>query len=78
MVVVTDQRIITTKGLVSKTQRILPISKVQDASLRTSLWVGHVIVTTAGGSAGAISMPLLGPSAAREIVEAIQTAVHAD
>jgi len=75
-VVVTDQRIITTRGLLSKSQRMLPIAKVQDASLQLRLWVGRVVVTTAGGAAGSVDFPTLSRADARSIVDAIQRAVH--
>ncbi len=75
-VVVTNQRIITTRGLLSKSQRMLPIGKVQDASLQLRFWVGRVVVTTAGGAAGSVDFPTLSRPDARNIVNAIQRAVH--
>jgi hypothetical protein len=53
--VVTDRRLITTKGIVTKTEVSLPLHVVQDASVRTYLagtGTGRVDVSTAGGSAG--------------------------
>jgi uncharacterized membrane protein YdbT with pleckstrin-like domain len=59
--VVTDQRVILSKGRVTRSQRAVPIDMVQDASVTTSLGLGNVIVSTAGGPQ---SVERFGPMAA--------------
>jgi len=59
--VVTDQRVILSKGLVTQRQRAVPIDMVQDASVTTLLGLGNVVVSTAGGPQ---SVERFGPMAA--------------
>lgn len=49
---VTDQRILTKKGIINKNERNLPLIYVQDASVTRSLGMGNVSVSTAGGGEG--------------------------
>jgi uncharacterized membrane protein YdbT with pleckstrin-like domain len=46
---ITDQRVIMAKGIVSKSQKTLPLDMVQDATVTTGLGVGGLNVSTAGG-----------------------------
>jgi uncharacterized membrane protein YdbT with pleckstrin-like domain len=45
----TDQRVIQAKGVVSKSQKTLPLDMVQDATVTTALGAGGLNVSTAGG-----------------------------
>jgi hypothetical protein len=49
---VTDRRVVYLEGLISKTERSLPLHFVQDATLRSVLWSSRVSLSTAGGAAG--------------------------
>jgi membrane protein YdbS with pleckstrin-like domain len=51
--VLTNERIIHIKGIISKTERSAPLSRIQDAELnRSPLTGGKVVLSTAGGSLG--------------------------
>ena len=51
--VLTDERIIHIKGIISKTERSAPLSRIQDAQLnRSPLTGGKVVLSTAGGALG--------------------------
>jgi hypothetical protein len=49
---ITDRRVVYQKGLVTKTERSLPLHFVQDATVRTVVWSSHVTLSTAGGAEG--------------------------
>ena len=69
---VTDQRVIMTRGLVlSKSQRSVPVDMVQDASVQTTMGVGSVLVSTAGGSASVERFSPLRSETARELSDVI-------
>ena len=69
---VTDQRVIQSYGLlVSKSQRSVPVDMVQDASVQTTMGIGTVLVTTAGGSASEERFGPLPAETAREMSDAI-------
>lgn len=51
--VLTNQRVVLTKGVINKTERSAPLGRIQDAQLHRSPFTGgRVILTTAGGSLG--------------------------
>jgi hypothetical protein len=51
--ILTNQRIIVSKGIVSKSEQSVPLSRVQDAHMhRSPLTGGRVALSTAGGSLG--------------------------
>jgi membrane protein YdbS with pleckstrin-like domain len=55
--VLTNQRIVRTKGIVSKTERSAPLTRIQDAQLhRSPLTGGRVTLSTAGGDLGVESI----------------------
>ncbi len=49
---VTNQRVIVTKGILNRTERVVPLSKVQDVTVRTGLFTGYVVLSSAGGALG--------------------------
>jgi membrane protein YdbS with pleckstrin-like domain len=49
--VVTDRRVIQTSGLVTRSERSLPLAMIQDVTVTTTLGVGRILLTTAGGPA---------------------------
>lgn len=65
--VVTDHRVIRSSGLVTKSQRSVPVDMVQDASVRTQLGVGFVMISTAGGIHSVISLGPTTAATAREL-----------
>lgn len=68
---VTDQRILTKKGIINKNERNLPLIYVQDASVTRSLGVGNVSVSTAGGGEGLSKIGPLKSAEARRFTDAI-------
>lgn len=58
--ILTNQRIVLTKGLISKSVRALPLDRIQDANLHTSPFSGgRVKLSTAGGILGTESIKQL-------------------
>ncbi len=49
---VTNQRVVVTKGILNRTERVVPLSKVQDVTVRTGLFTGYVVLSSAGGGLG--------------------------
>lgn len=76
---VTDQRVILTRGVITRTSQSVPLHMVQDASDETTLGVGRVVLSSAGG---ALSVQRFGPmraADARAMADEImkQVAAHA-
>jgi uncharacterized membrane protein YdbT with pleckstrin-like domain len=69
---VTDQRVIITRGLMlNKSQRSVPVDMVQDASVQTTMGVGSVLVSTAGGSASVEQFGPMRAETARQMSDVI-------
>lgn len=68
---VTDRRVIKAKGIVAKVQRNVPLDMLQDASLQTTLGMGAVVLSSAGGRLSVEQLNPLKASTAREMVDAI-------
>ena len=70
--VVTDRRVFTRKGLIMiKSERSLPASWIQDASVNSTLGAAKVSISTAGGSKGTDSLGWLSSRDARALQDAI-------
>ncbi len=70
--VVTDQRLITKKGILNKTDVSLPLKYVQDASVHRAWYdVARVDISTAGGNEGLSRMGDLKPKHARQLADTI-------
>jgi membrane protein YdbS with pleckstrin-like domain len=68
-IALTNERLLYCKGiLLFKTQRSIPVDRVQDATYKRALWMGLVDISSAGGSFGKISDAAYKPSQAREFV----------
>ena len=67
----TDHRVILAKGIISKSQRSLPLDMVQDASVSTVLGTGGVKVSTAGGTGGELNLTPMKSGDARKMAERI-------
>ena len=66
--VVTDQRLITKKGILNKTDVSLPLKYVQDASVHRAWYdVARVDISTAGGNEGLSRMGELKPQARKTV-----------
>lgn len=50
--IVTNQRVIVTKGILNRTETVVPINKIQDVTVRTNLFLGSVALSSAGGPLG--------------------------
>jgi membrane protein YdbS with pleckstrin-like domain len=68
---VTDQRVIASKGIVTRTQRSVPVDMIQDASVRTQLGVGTVVVSSAGGPLSAQRFGPMSSATANEMADVI-------
>jgi hypothetical protein len=68
---ITDRRVVYQKGLVTKTERSLPLHFVQDATVRTVVWSSHVTLSTAGGAEGVGSFGPCRPEEARALKDLI-------
>jgi uncharacterized membrane protein YdbT with pleckstrin-like domain len=63
--VLTNQRIVLTKGVLNKTERSAPLTKIQDSILRRSVFNGgSVTLSTAGGPLGIEQIGPLGNNVA--------------
>ena len=70
--VVTDRRLITTKGIFNKTEVSLPLHFIQDASVRIYMTgAGRVDISTAGGNSSISQMLGLKPDDARQLADTI-------
>jgi len=75
--VLTNQRVLVLQGIVSKGEKSVPLSRIQDVTLsRSILSGGQVALSSAGGS---LSIQRIGPltrEAAREFADAIGERIH--
>jgi hypothetical protein len=69
--VITNRRVVHLEGLVRKHERSLPLHFIQDVSLKSVLWSGRIIFSTAGGLAGLESFGPLWTEEARAIKDTI-------
>ncbi len=73
--ILTDRRIIISKGVVNRSVRFLPLDRVQDATLKNQLWLASIQLTSAGGSAGVEQLYGLRTREAREFVHDIASRI---
>lgn len=73
---VTNQRVIYKKGILSKTERSVPLSQVQDATVFTQLWVAGVQISTAGGAPSIERLAPITPSQARAFADRVLQSAH--
>jgi membrane protein YdbS with pleckstrin-like domain len=72
-IALTNERLLYCKGiLLFKTQRSIPVDRIQDATYKRLLWMGLVDISSAGGSFGKISDTAYKPSQTREFVARLQ------
>ena len=50
--ILTNQRVIISKGVVNRAVRFLPLDRVQDATLKNQLWIASILLSSAGGVSG--------------------------
>ncbi len=68
----TNQRVLIVKGIVSKSEQAVPLARIQDVSLQRSLLAGgHVQLSSAGGGLGIERMGPLTHDRARQFADAI-------
>jgi membrane protein YdbS with pleckstrin-like domain len=71
--VVTTYRVVVIRGIVSRFERAVPLTHIQDVTLRTpALQPSSVRLSTAGGTLGVQGMGPLSRAKARELADAIQ------
>lgn len=71
-IVLTNQRLVVTRGIVSKSERSVPLARIQDVQLRTSpLSGGEVRLSTAGGSLGVDTIRMLTRADATALADAL-------
>jgi membrane protein YdbS with pleckstrin-like domain len=72
-IALTNERLLLCHGiLLFKTQRSIPVDRVQDATYGRALWMGTVSISSAGGSFGKISDTAYKPSQTKEFVARLQ------
>ena len=50
--ILTNRRVIIAKGVINRSVRVLPLDRVQDATIRNQLWEANIELSTAGGPGG--------------------------
>lgn len=68
---ITDRRVVVAKGIINRFERTMPLAKVQDATLRRTLWITTVVVTSAGGASGVEVIGPLTHAGAQRFVEVL-------
>jgi membrane protein YdbS with pleckstrin-like domain len=77
VITLTNQRIHLRQGILTKSEKSLPMRFIQDASMHRSLLrVGSVEVSTAGGGPGDASIYPIVPEDARRLTDAILAQAH--
>ncbi|MGA9077464.1 MAG: PH domain-containing protein [Acidimicrobiales bacterium] len=59
----TNQRVVISKGVLSRAVRSVPLDRVQDATLKNQLWIASIHLTSAGGAS---SIEAMGPLRTRD------------
>ena len=68
LLILTDRRLVAVRGLVSRNQQIIPLDKVQEATVRgRTVWV-----STVGGALGTQPFGPMGQEQAQRLAEALQ------
>ena len=67
----TDRRLIIQSGIVTKSDRSLPLSKVQDVTVKSQIGFDRLFVTTAGGFGGVVVTPWMKGGTARRMADLI-------
>ncbi|MHB1488833.1 MAG: SHOCT domain-containing protein [Acidimicrobiales bacterium] len=68
---ITDRRVVVAKGIINRFERTMPLVKVQDATVRRTLWITTVVVTSAGGASGVEVIGPLTQEGAQHFVEVL-------
>jgi hypothetical protein len=72
----TNQRLLHGKGIIMwKSQRSVPLARVQDATYDRRAWAGGVQVSSAGGSFGKLSDIVYRPREAKEFVQRLSDCI---
>ena len=50
--ILTNQRVISSRGVLHRSVRSLPLDRIQDASLSNTFWSAKIVFSSAGGGAG--------------------------
>lgn len=69
--VVTDHRVIVSKGIIGKTQRNVPLEMIQDASFGTIMGIGSVVLSSADGLLSVQKMGPMKTQTAHEMIDMI-------
>jgi hypothetical protein len=67
--VLTNQRVIISRGVLNRAVRFVPLDRVQDATLRNQLWVASIHLSSAGGPGGVEQLRLMRTRDARIFLE---------
>lgn len=70
-VTVTNQRVVSQRGVLTRSTRSVPIGMIQDANTRTQLGVGWVVLSSAGGGPGTLRLGPFKTELADQLVDAI-------
>ncbi len=75
-IVVTNQRLVVRKGIISKSEVGIPLGRIQDVHCKTSpLTGGEVKLSTAGGSLGIDSITMLTQADAAALAHALSARI---
>ena len=72
----TDRRLIIQSGIVTKSDRSLPLSKIQDVTVKSQIGFDRLFVTTAGGFGGVITSPWMKGGTARRMADLITAGMN--
>ncbi len=77
-IVVTDQRLVIVKGIINKSERSVPLARIQDVQLQTSAFSGGAVqLSTAGGSLGVDAVRQLTRADATALADALSSRIGA-
>ena len=76
--ILTNQRLISLKGVITKSERVIPLDRIQDLAVRTSPFKGgRIMLSTAGGPLGFKDITRITNKEARTFADAIQHSAKA-
>jgi membrane protein YdbS with pleckstrin-like domain len=68
----TPTEVIRQRGVIHRTETVVPIDRIQDVSVRSVLWKSNITITSAGGRYGFLAMSNLLPTHARAFVDQVR------
>ena len=75
--ILTTQRLVLIRGVLSRSVRMIPLDRIQDISVDNTLWVARLCVSSAGGSLGVEELRPLRTSDARKFAASVSLQIAA-